>query len=39
MIYLKDVTKKLNKYIKNKNKRKYKKLEISVRVSKNVKSY
>ena len=28
MIYLKEVTKKLNKYIKNKNKKKYKKLEI-----------
>ena len=45
MIYLKKVTRKLNKYIENKNGRNYKKLKanilknISSNVSKNTKSY
>jgi len=30
MIYLKIITRKLNKYIKNKNERKYKKLETMI---------
>ena len=46
MIYLKMVTKKLDKYIEDKNERKYKNLEVNVlknttsrNVLKNIKSY
>ena len=46
MIYFKKISYKFDKYIKNKNKRKYKKLEANIlknvtlsNVSKNVKSY
>ena len=46
MIYLKKITRKLDKYIKNKNKKKYKKLEVNLlkfftssNVSNNLKSY
>jgi len=38
MIYLKMVTTKMNKYIEDKSERKYKKLEDSVRVLKNITS-
>ena len=31
MIYLKRITRELNKYIKEKNKKKYKKLEIKIK--------
>ena len=37
MIYLKNVIRKMNKYIKDRSKRKYKKLETNI--SKNIKNY
>jgi len=46
MIYLKKIIRKMNKYIKNKNERKYKKLEVNIlknytlnSISKNTKRY
>jgi len=39
MIYLKKVTRKMNKYIENKNERKYKNLEAKTNVLKNIKNY